>query len=71
MDTMDTNEMRLFCLAHARLVAKAKELGMQLNAEEIARRMLIVQEARVYDPDEYERDVLVEPFRYWAPNNFR
>jgi hypothetical protein len=59
---MDIDEMRVFDLALRGLIAKAGETGSLLSSEEIARRMLLVQEAKVYDPDEFAKCVLAENF---------
>lgn len=59
---MDTAEMQIFDQALHGLIAKAAKARMRLSPEELARRMLIVQQARVDDPQEYERSVLAENF---------
>jgi hypothetical protein len=81
MPVMDSSEMEVFSLAHARLVAKAHEAGKDLSPEEIAKRMLIVQALGERDPDVFEQRVLADPFPdpqkssaahfLWDPMHFR
>lgn len=62
---MDSAEMQIFDLALHGLIAKAAETGKHVSPEEIARRMIIVQEAKVYDPEEFDRLVLMEDFAHF------
>ena len=58
MDYIDSPEMYVFDLALHGLLAKAEAAGKRLSLQELARRMLIVHAAHVYNPDEFERRVL-------------
>ena len=57
---MDSDEMIVFALALEGLAAKANELGKEFTREELARRMMLCQEAGRSDPDEFEHCVLSE-----------
>lgn len=58
--TMEPAELDEFTRALEGLAAKAMALGMHFSREEIARRMMLCQEAGHADPDEFERCVLSE-----------
>jgi hypothetical protein len=77
---MEANEMQVFGMAHARLVAIAREAGKDLSPEEIARRMLVVQASGEDDPDAFQERVLSDQFPdqrntgahfLWDPMHFR
>lgn len=55
---MDPTEMTVFSLALEGLAAKAEALGKEFTREELARRMMLCQEAGLSDPDEFEHCVL-------------
>ena len=67
---MDADEMRIFDQALYGLIAKAAEAGRRLTPQEIARLMIIVQVAKVYDPDEFDRLVLLEDFADFEMDTF-
>lgn len=58
----ESSEMVAFTLSLKKLIAKAKAAGQSLGPDEIARRMMLVRDDHVCNPDEYERRVLADDF---------
>jgi hypothetical protein len=67
---MDSDEMRIFDQALYRLIVRSEMASKHITPREIARRMVIAQAAKVYDPDEFDRLVLADDFSTFEVDTF-
>jgi hypothetical protein len=67
---MEADEMHIFDQALYRLIVRSEMASKYLTPREIARRMVIVQAAKVYDLDEFDRLVLSDDFSTFEVDTF-
>ena len=67
---MEADEMQIFEQALRRLIVRSEMASKHITPREIARRMVIAQAAKVYDPDEFDRLVLADDFSSFEVDTF-